>query len=273
MKLPAPIQSSLLSNGQTKAEGNAAHGFFTRIGGHSTGIYDALNTGLGSKDSPETVTKNRQLVAACLSVTPENLLTAYQCHSPDVVTVTAPWSDAKRPQADSMVTRTPGIALGILTADCGPVLFHDPQNGVIGAAHAGWKGATGGVLENTVCKMEKLGASRTAIHAVLGPTISAKNYEVGPEFVEMLNKLDPDNTTYLTPSPNAGHAMFDLPAYTLARLQKIGVNTGWTGDCTYENETSFYSYRRTTHRGEPDYGRQISAITLGSEPTTQRSGT
>ena len=237
------------------------HGFFTRPGGVSQGIYEGLNVGLGSSDDPEAVMENRAIAADWLGTAAQNLLTVYQVHSCDVVIATGPFGD-ERPQVDAIVTSTPGLAIGILTADCGPVLFLDPQARVAGAAHAGWKGATGGILEATVSAMEELGANRTNIQAVLGPMISQENYEVGPEFVERLTLLDPQNGKWLAPSANEGHAMFDLPGYILNRLGEAGVSACWTGQCTYEEEGLFYSYRLKTHRAEPDYGRQLSAICL-----------
>ncbi|MBO6816204.1 MAG: peptidoglycan editing factor PgeF [Rhizobiaceae bacterium] len=256
MTQPDPIRSNALDNESIQ------HGFFTRTGGVSTGMFHGLNVGLGSSDDRQNVLENRRRVAECLHVSPDHLLTVHQIHSPDVIEVTGGWSNEDRPKADAMVTNLPGLALGALTADCGPVLFCDPKNRVIGAAHAGWKGATGGVLENTIDAMVGIGAARTDITAVLGPTISSNAYEVGPEFVERLIDMNPTNKDFLSPSTRHGHAMFDLPGYIIMRLKAAGVNAHWTGDCTYGDEARFYSYRRCTHRDEPDYGRQISAITL-----------
>jgi len=258
MEKPDPIRASTL-----QSEG-INHGFFTRDGGVSKGIYQGLNVGLGSDDNRQHVEENRERVAENLQVQPNSLLTVYQVHSPDAVTVHEPWQSDTRPQADAMVTNTPDLAIGVLTADCGPVLFCDAENKVIGAAHSGWKGATGGVLENTISAMEKLGAKRGKIHAVLGPTISKDAYEVGPEFVERLVTMDKANETYLSASKNINHAMFDLPAYILNRLQNSGVTAEWTGQCTYADENRLFSYRRKTHRNEHDYGRQISAIKINS---------
>lgn len=243
------------------AGNNIRHGFFTRDGGVSEGIYRGLNTGIGSGDERDKVLENRRRVASHLQVPAQNLATLYQIHSSSVLEIDrAPTGE--RPKSDALVTATPGIAIAVLTADCGPVLFADAESGVIGAAHAGWKGATGGILENTVMAMEALGASRESIRAVLGPTISQQNYEVGPEFVERLLALDPANERWLAPSERAGHAMFDLPGYIVSRLQGFSIAAEWTGECTYADENRFFSYRRTTHRNEPDYGRQISAICL-----------
>lgn len=238
------------------------HGFFTRHGGVSEGIYAGLNAGLGSSDEPDRVHENRRRIAETMKIKPEGLTTVHQVHSPDVVTVNTPISLDARPKADAMVTNRKGLALSILTADCGPILFADAEAGVIGAAHAGWKGALGGIVENTVAAMEALGAQRNNIEAVLGPTISRNNYEVGPDFSARLIDLSQANKAYLSPSERAAHFMFDLPAYILAQAAAAGITCTWTGQCTYADERNFYSYRRTTHRGETDYGRGLSAIVL-----------
>ncbi len=251
-----PVTSQALS-----AADNIRHAFFTRPGGVSRGIYAGLNVGVGSDDDPAAVRTNRALTAEYLQCSPEHLVTLFQVHSPDVIVVSEP-VNGDRPKADGLVTDRPDLMIGVLTADCGPVLFADSKSGVVGAAHAGWKGATSGVLESTLDKMESLGARRENITAILGPTISATNYEVGPEFVERLVSLDRQNDRWLSPSQNAGHAMFDLPGYIVSRLARQGVIAQWTGQCTYGDEANFFSYRRTTHRGEPDYGRQLSAICL-----------
>ena len=242
------------------------HGFYTRRGGVSTGIYAGLNCGFGSGDDAGAVIRNRETIASNIGVSIASLLTVHQIHSPDVITVTTPWDRHHAPRADAMVTRQPGIALGILTADCAPVLFADAAAGVVGGAHAGWKGAFGGVLEATVAAMEALGALRANIRAVVGPTISSKNYEVGPEFKARFTAAAGKNEQFFKPSAKPDHFMFDLPAYVLSRLGAARIGAfGWTGDCTYESEEKFYSYRRTTHRGETDYGRLISAIVLEDE--------
>jgi YfiH family protein len=238
------------------------HAFFTRQGGVSDGIYASLNGGLGSSDDPSRVAENRRRMAEHLGVQPDDLISVHQVHSPDVVTVEGPWTGT-RPKADGMVTRVPGLALGITTADCGPVLFADPHAGVIGAAHAGWRGAFTGVLEATIAAMEGLGARRDKIIAVLGPMISQAAYEVGPEFVARFLEADAGNTRFFAPGRKPDHAQFDLPGFIGARLEHAGI--GEVVDlrlCTYSDEEKFYSFRRTTHRGEPDYGRLISAITL-----------
>lgn len=256
--LPAPIESPLLGERAGKA---ARHGFFTRAGGVSLGIYRGLNVGLGSRDEREKVNDNRARVARWFSATPDRLATVHQIHSPDVVVIDGTY-DGARPEADALVSATPGMVLGVLAADCGPILFCDPEARVVGAAHAGWKGALYGVLENTIVAMEKLGATRQNILASLGPSISRRNYEVGPEFIERFLAVDPAYGRYFTPSQKADHAMFDLPGLTTQRLRDAGVTAENLDLCTYPDEERFFSYRRTTHRQEPDYGRQISAIML-----------
>ena len=237
------------------------HAFFTRDGGTSTGIYKGLNVGLGSDDDKETVIKNRALTTTHFNVPSTHLATPYQIHSPDAIIVNEPMRGEK-PKADAVVTNTQGIMVGVLTADCGPVLFADEKAGVVAAAHAGWKGATSGILENTIDTMQALGAKRNLIIAVLGPTISQENYEIGPEFAENLISLDKNNDAYLINSINQGHFMFDLPKYIIDRLNNLLIQASWTGQCTYADEKELFSYRRTTHRKEADYGRQLSAIRL-----------
>ena len=240
-----------------------SHGFFTRGGGHSTGIFASLNCGLGSGDDPDLVQMNRAVVARSLGVEASHVVTSHQVHSADVIEVTAPWPLSDRPKVDGIVTRSKGIALGVLTADCGPVLFADATAGVVGACHAGWKGALNGVTEATIAAMEKLGANRQHIVAVLGPTISKSNYEVGPEFPKLFLAQLADNAQFFAPSTKQDHFMFDLPGYLRSRLKAAGI--GQAHDlalCTYADEARFYSYRRATHRGELDYGRLISAIAL-----------
>jgi len=238
------------------------HAFFTRQGGVSTGLYSSLNGGLGSADNPDHIRENRRRMAESLEVAEPMLISLYQVHSPTVIVVEEPWGET-RPQADAMVTSKPGIALGIATADCGPVLFADTENSVVGAAHAGWKGAIGGVLEATVTGMEKLGADRSSIVAVLGPTISQKNYEVSAEFREQFMQNDGANNAFFLSAARENHYLFDLPGYIAMRLEKTGIGVFSDVDCcTYEDEEKFFSYRRATHRHEPDYGRQISAIRL-----------
>jgi len=241
------------------------HAFFTREGGVSSGVYEGLNGGTGSNDKPEHIAENRARMAAAVGVTPENFLTAYQIHSPDVVVAEKPWPQSQRPRADAIVTQVPGLAIGISTADCGPVLFADPQARVLGAAHAGWRGAFGGVIESTLAAMEKLGADRTRVVAAAGPMISQPNYEVGQELVDRFLAAEPANDRFFAPATRPGHAMFDLPGYVVARLQAAGVrHVENLAVCTYGNPAQFYSYRRSTHRAEPDYGRHINAIALSA---------
>ncbi|MES2471315.1 MAG: peptidoglycan editing factor PgeF [Pseudomonadota bacterium] len=236
-----------------------AHGFFGQDGGVSTGLYAALNCGPGSKDAPEAVTENRRRVAAELGAA--ELVSLSQIHSPIVHTLDS--APPQRLEGDAMVTATPGLALGILTADCAPVLLADAQARVIGAAHAGWKGALGGVLEATLEAMEKLGADRSRIAAAVGPCISQANYEVGWEFRDRFLELGLRNRKFFTPSDKEGHYRFDLEGYAAARLTAAGIaSVEKMGVCTYPPENGFFSFRRTTHAGEPDYGRQVSAILL-----------
>ena len=254
----------MLQAAALKALKGIRHAFFTREGGVSQGIYASLNGGVGSNDRPDDVRENRARMAAALGVTPDRFLSLYQIHSPDVMTVDAPWASDARPRADAMVTKVPGLALGISTADCGPVLFADADARVIGAAHAGWKGAFTGVLEATLAAMEKLGAKRGKISVALGPMIRQPSYEVGPEFVERFAAADTANSRFFAPSARADHAMFDLPGYIRSRLEKAGV--AQIDDIaldTCADPERFYSYRRTTLRKEPDYGRHINAISLG----------
>jgi YfiH family protein len=255
---PDPVRAPLLE--KSRAHG-IRHGYFTRFGGVSGGIYQGLNIGTGSNDDQANVLENRRRVAEWMGVEPSHLLTAHQIHSHDVIVAREPFS-GERPKADAIVTDRPGLAIGASTADCGPVLFADSQARIIGAAHAGWKGAFTGVLENTIAAMEGLGARRENILAVLGPSIGPKNYEVGPEFVARFIEADAGNDRYFVASAKPGHALFDLNRYTVDRLTKAGVQAEGLGRCTYAEEDLFYSYRRGTHRGEPDYGRQVSAICL-----------
>jgi len=236
-----------------------SHGFFGRTGGASLGIYASLNCGPGSNDDPANVAENRRRARMALGASALN--TSYQIHSPNVVNVDAPWSIA--PQADAMVTKTRGIALGILSADCAPVLFADVEAQVIGAAHAGWKGALSGVIEATVATMEAQGARRSRIAAALGPCISQANYEVGEEFHARFAAADPANTRFFAAGTRAGHHQFDLEGFVAARLVRAGVaNLSRLSTCTYAREAEFFSFRRATHRGEEDYGRELSAIVL-----------
>lgn len=238
------------------------HAFFTRAGGVSGGVYASLNGGLGTDDRAENVAENRARMAAALGVIPGRLITAIQVHSPDVVVADAPWPRGARPRADAIVTRVSGLAIAVATADCGAILLADPQARVIGAAHAGWKGALAGILEATVAAMERLGAERGRIAAALGPMIRQPSYEVGPEFVARFRAAAADNGRFFAPSPRQGHAMFDLAGYIAARLVATGIGgLEDVGRCTYAEEM-FYSYRRSVHRAEPDYGRHVNAIAL-----------
>ncbi|WMT76734.1 peptidoglycan editing factor PgeF [Bradyrhizobium sp. Ash2021] len=237
------------------------HAFSTREGGVSGGIYESLNGGLGSNDDPAHVAENRRRMAAQMGVAPEHFLSVHQIHSPDVVVATGPWQGDK-PRADALVTRTVGIAIGVTAADCGPILLVDPAARVIGAAHAGWKGALTGVLESTVEAMEKLGADRSGMLAAIGPLIRQHSYEVGGEFVERFLDADAENAVFFIPSVRDGHAMFDLAGFIRMRLENAGVlMIDDIGVDTYSDER-FYSYRRSVHRGETDYGRHIHAIAL-----------
>lgn len=240
-----------------------AHGFFTREGGTSAGLFSSLNCGFGSGDDLDSVARNRALVAGSIGVEPDKLLTLYQEHSPRVITVSTPWRRENAPLADAMVTKEPGIALGALTADCAPVIFADARARIIGIAHAGWKGALNGVTDATISAMEELGAHRASIIAVIGPAISAAVYEVGPEFHSRFLEADPANDAFFRPAVREQHRLFDLPEYLLARLRRSGI--GRANDlalCTYDDEQRFFSYRRATHRNESNYGRLISAVAI-----------
>jgi polyphenol oxidase len=252
------LQSSALS-----ALTGIRHGFFTRIGGVSTGCYESLNGGVGSNDTPAHVAENRARMAAAVGVSPDRLISAYQIHSPVVVTVDAPWDANARPKADAIVTRVSGLAIAVSTADCGPILFADPRAGVIGAAHAGWRGAFSGVAEATIAAMEQCGADRSRIVAALGPMIRQQNYEVGPEFVAQFAAEDSSNARFFQNASRAGHSLFDLAGYIAARLAWAGIDrVDDLGRCTYAEPETFFSYRRSVHRSEPDYGRHLNAIAL-----------
>jgi len=239
------------------------HGFFTRAGGVSTGLYASKNVGFGSNDDPVAVTENRRRCMESLDLPADALVTVHQVHSPDVVTVEQPFAHKDAPKADALVTKRPGVALGILTADCAPVLFCDPKAQVIGAAHAGWKGAFGGVVEGTVAAMEALGAERGRIVAGIGPHISHRSYEVGPEFRDRLLEADAGNDFYFVPSRREGHFLFDLGGFVEGKLGDAGVGfVQRAPHCTLLEESRFFSYRRATLRGEADYGRCLSAIAL-----------
>ncbi len=238
------------------------HAFFTRAGGVSQGLYASLNGGTGSRDEAGAVAQNRALMAHALGVATQHFLVPYLVHSPDCLIVSEPFA-GERPRCDGLVTATRGLALGVTGADCGILLFSDPGAGVIGAAHAGWKGAFSGVLESTLQAMEEIGASRPAIRAVLGPTIAKESYEVGPEFRARFIADDAKNARFFEASARSDYFMFDLPAYIGARLLAAGVGTfSNLALDTYADEARFYSYRRSVHRKEPDYGRLVAAIAL-----------
>lgn len=236
------------------------HGFFTRRGGASSGVFSGLNCGVGSSDQSEIVQINRARVAQAMLVDPENLVGVSQVHSAHAVHAEGPLDP--KPRADALVTRTPGLALTVLTADCQPVLFADTEAGVIGAAHAGWRGARDGILEATLDAMVALGAQRADIVAIIGPSISQSAYEVGPEFFDDFMAEDPENARFFI-AGQADRMQFDLPAYGLARLRAAGVgHAEWTRHCTYADPDRFFSYRRSVHAKEADYGRLIAAISL-----------
>lgn len=254
---PPTIQSDAL-----KAQG-VVHAFFTRQGGVSTGVYDSLNGGVGSQDSREHVMENRARMAATLGVPADHLLVPFQIHSAEALIVDRIWDVAHRPRVDGLATKTRGLALGVTGADCGITLYVDEVAQVVGACHSGWKGALGGALEATLEAMEKIGARRDRIACALGPTIAQKSYEVSRDFAHTFVEAEADNARFFAPSRNAGHHMFDLPAYIGMRLTRAGVGRFENlGLDTYADETRFYSYRRTTHRKEPDYGRLVAAIAL-----------
>ncbi|QXX75419.1 polyphenol oxidase family protein [Methylovirgula sp. HY1] len=250
-----PIRSDLL------LAQNIAHGFFTRHGGVSQGLYASLNGGVGSKDDAAAVAENRRRMAASLGVT--HLLVPYQIHSPDAMIVEAAFTPDERPRCDALVTRTRNIGLGVTGADCGIVLFADADAQVIGAAHAGWKGALTGVLEATLDAMERQGAARGNIKAVLGPTIGQNSYEVGPEFFDRFIADDKDYASFFASSTRQNHRLFDLPGFIGFRLQRAGIGAFENlGLDTYADDARFYSYRRSVHRQEEDYGRLVAAIAL-----------
>lgn len=237
-----------------------AHGFFTRHGGVSQGGYASLNCGLGSKDDPAAVRENRARVTEFL--TARDLLSAHQVHSATAVVVDKAWSRDERPRADAIVTATPGVAVGVLTADCAPVLFADARAGVVAAAHAGWRGAAGGILEAALAAMETLGASRRHIEAAVGPCIGQPNYQVGFDFEQAFLQEDPQNAQFFVRPAADARPHFDLARYVLRRLERAGIAAGERALCTYAETEHFFSYRRSQAKNQPDYGRQISAIVL-----------
>jgi hypothetical protein len=248
---------------ETLALSGIRHAFFTRVGGVSDGPYASLNGGVGSHDDATRVAENRARMAAAVGVEPDRFLTAYQIHSPNVVVAEAPWSPESRPRADAIVTRMRALAIGVSTADCGPILLAEPRARVIGAAHAGWRGALGGVVEATIAAMEQLGAERSQIRAVLGPMIRQSNYEVGADLRARFAAEDPASNRFFVPASRDGHALFDLPGYIAARLTRSGIRqVEDLGLCTYADPVRFFSFRRMTHRAEADYGRHVNAIAL-----------
>jgi polyphenol oxidase len=251
--MPSPLSAANLAG--------VAHGFFTRHGGVSSGIYASLNCGIGSKDDRSAVRENRSRVAEYLGA--KNVMSAYQVHGTTAVIVDAPWMAGARPQADALVTNTPGIAVGVLTADCAPVLFADPQAGVVAAAHAGWRGALAGICEAAVVAMEGLGAKRAGIQAAVGPCIGQAAYEVGPEFKDQFISQDGGNSAFFTVAGPGRRPHFGLSAYLMHRLGKAGVMvTSMPDACTFTREGDLFSYRKSQILREADYGRQISAIVL-----------
>ena len=245
---------------------NIQHAFFTRHGGKSTGLYTALNCGIGSNDNISSVLDNRAQAMKALNLSAGSLVTCHQTHSSKMIVITKANRYATKHVGDGLVTSLPKVCLGILTADCSPILFSDEKNRVIGAAHAGWKGALNGILEATVNGMGSQGAEIGHIVCAIGPTIGPKSYEVGPEFKETF--LDSDSTCnqFFAKSSRLGHYMFDLPSFIISRLSKIGINTVFNIDRdTYSDETSFYSYRRSSHKNEDDYGRLLSTIVINQK--------
>ena len=254
-----PIRHPLMDD----PRGRVRHGFFGRAGGVSNGLYRSLNCGYGSGDDPEAVRENRARAAAACELAQATLCSTYQVHSAEAVVVTAPWSRDEAPRVDAMATATPGLALAILTADCVPVLLADREAGVIGAAHAGWRGALNGVLEAAVSAMLGLGAQAKDIRAAIGPAIGPTSYEVGPEFPAPFLARNPRDEDLFTPAEREGHALFDITGYVARRLSGLGLAAlGATGGDTCAEASRFFSYRRSVHRGEPDYGRNISIVAL-----------
>ncbi len=253
----------MMITAENLALGGIRHAFFTRQGGVSGGLYSSLNGGLGSHDSAVHIAENRARMAMALGVEPHCLLTAYQNHSPDVLVADAPWPAQTRPRADAVVTHTPGLAVGVTTADCGPILLADPRAGVIGAAHAGWRGALAGIVEAVIEAMQRLGAERSEIRAAVGPMIRQANYEVGPDLIARFTAEDAANNRFFAPAPRDGHALFDLAGYIRERLARAGISqVDDLGLCTYADPARFFSFRRSTHRAEADYGRHVNAIVL-----------
>lgn len=239
------------------------HGFFTRQGGVSEGIYASLNGGMGSRDDLAKVEENRARMAHALGLAPAALVACWQVHSPDAVILETPWTRDDAPQADAVVTAIAGLGAAVTIADCGPVLFADPVARVVGAAHAGWKGAFGGVIEATLAAMERLGAQRSNVYAAIGPLIRQPSYEVGEDFLARFLDTDRTFARFFAAAERPGHALFDLPGFIGHRLREAGVtHIEDLGLDTYSDEIRFFSYRRATHRREADYGRMVAAIAL-----------
>jgi hypothetical protein len=251
-----PITHALLDKAGVR------HGFFTRRGGVSTGIYDSLNTGLGSTDDPAAVAQNRQRVAAHMGGCADDLAACYQIHSSLARVAVAGWK-GDRPEGDATVTAVPGVICAVLTADCAPVLLADPDVGIVGAAHAGWKGALGGIVSSVVASMQALGAEPRRMVAVVGPCIAQSSYEVGADFQERFDHHDPGGARFFAPGTTPDKRLFDLPGFVLWRLEQAGVGEAvWTGHDTRVDEAQFFSNRRAYLNGEPDFGRMMSAISL-----------
>ena len=245
------------------ADPGIRHAFFTRRGGVSGGAFASLNCGFGSRDAPENVQQNREIAASRLGLSADRLVSCYQVHGTEVITVDAPWRREQNPRADAMVTSVPGISLGVLAADCAPVLFADPEARIIGAAHGGWRGALAGIMEAAVAAMARLGARPERIRAGIGPCIAQPSYEVGSEFHDIFVASDPENRRFFRPALRSGHFLFDLPGYIADRLSRLGLATiERTPHDTAAEEDLFFSYRRACLRGESDYGRGLAAIAL-----------
>ncbi|MBV8089502.1 MAG: peptidoglycan editing factor PgeF [Alphaproteobacteria bacterium] len=253
----------MITSGVLGCDAGIHHAFFTRCGGVSEGLFGSLNCGFGSGDSQQSVARNRELAMARLGLSADRLVTCRQIHSVTVVTAERPWRREEAPSADGLVTAVPGIALGVLAADCAPILLHDPVAGVIGAAHGGWRGALGGIVEATIGHMKALGAESTRIRAAIGPCIGPASYEVGPEFQQAFLDDDPGNGRWFAPVLREGHFLFDLAGYIAERLVRGGVGrVDIAGNDTVAEEDRFFSYRRACLRGECSYGRGLSAIAL-----------
>jgi YfiH family protein len=263
----------MITLGLLNGDSGVRHAFFTRRGGVSAGLYESLNCGFGSGDNPEKVARNRRIAIEQLGLPSDRLVTCYQIHSATAMIVEAPWLPEAAPKADGLVTRVPDLALGILTADCAPILFHDPLAKIIGAAHGGWRGALGGIVEATLGQMEAIGAVRGCIRAAIGPCIGRASYEVGAEFPQQFLAEDPASGTFFKPASRAGHFMFDLPGYIEHRLARAGVSLVERASRDTVAEEDFFSYRRSCLLGEAAYGRGLSAIVLTPDSTGSKCRT